>query len=135
MVFPSVDTVVVVPPKCKPYAMQLAVENMAQWQVVALCHRIPVACSHAASWMTRRIFRLVRCLKILGRPNQEMRLNRCFSTLRQERIRKLAAGRKAMLDPGYGPKYGLEFLSDTQKRQSPEKSGLCRIKMAEAMAF
>lgn len=50
MVFPSVDTVVVVPPKRKLYAMQLAVENMAQWQVVALCHRIPVACSHAASW-------------------------------------------------------------------------------------
>ena len=35
------------------------------------------------------------------------------------------------------PIHGVAFASCTkpQKRQSPEKSGLCRIKMAEAMGF
>ncbi|CAI8790758.1 hypothetical protein EMIT0194MI4_10357 [Pseudomonas sp. IT-194MI4] len=28
-----------------------------------------------------------------------------------------------------------EIFTKPQKRQSPEKSGLCRIKMAEAMGF
>ena len=31
--------------------------------------------------------------------------------------------------------YCADIFSKPQKRQSPEKSGLCRIKMAEAMGF
>ena len=39
---------------------------------------------------------------------------------RLETFEKSAFGRKALSRPGYGPKYGLEFFSETQKRKSPE---------------
>jgi hypothetical protein len=39
---------------------------------------------------------------------------------RLETVGKSAFGRKTLSNPGYGPKYGLGFFSETQKRKSPE---------------
>ncbi|WP_415765060.1 hypothetical protein [Pseudomonas sp. ZB1P45] len=39
---------------------------------------------------------------------------------RLETVEKSAFGRKALSRPGYGPKYGLNFFLEPQKRKSPE---------------